>query len=117
MFLVLGLFVATAVLSWCCRRSPWAKRVKEQRRRAASGDPEKTVLDSYAKMSRRQQKSFAMQATVALLQQSRVSCVRRSGDGGNLAMRDAGGFVRAPCHGRAWFGGCSNRLALRCRCL
>ncbi|CAM9483298.1 unnamed protein product, partial [Hapterophycus canaliculatus] len=70
-FLVLGLFVAAAVLSWCCRRSPWAKRAKERRRKAANGEAEKTVLDSYAKMSRRQQKSFAMQATVALLQQSR----------------------------------------------
>lgn len=71
-FVVLICFVSAATLSWCFRRSPWAKNVKARRQRANGGDAGQNVLDSYAKMSRRQQKSFAMQATVAMLQDSRV---------------------------------------------
>lgn len=70
---MLGVFVSAATVSWCFRRSPWAKSAKARRQRN-NGDAEQSVLDSYAKMSRRQQKSFAMQATVALLQDSRVRC-------------------------------------------
>eukprot|EP00752_Nemacystus_decipiens_P006992 g6271.t1 len=71
-FVVLLVFVSAATVSWCFRRSPWAKAAKARRTRADGGDPEQNVLDSYAKMSRRQQKSFAMQATVAMLQDSRA---------------------------------------------
>lgn len=74
-FFVLGLFVAAATVSWIFRRSPWAKSSKERRRRANGGDVERSVLDSYAKMSRRQQKAFTMQATVSLLQDSKVGSV------------------------------------------
>ncbi|CAM9797331.1 unnamed protein product, partial [Ectocarpus fasciculatus] len=70
-FFVLGVFVAAATVSWCFRRSPWAKKLKERRRLANGGDAERSVIHSYAKMSRRQQKAFTMQATVNLLQHSR----------------------------------------------
>lgn len=76
MFIVLGAFVAAATTSWCFRRSPWAKKSKARRRRKYGGSAEENVLDSYAKMSRQQQKSFAMQATVAMLQDSRVRVCR-----------------------------------------
>ncbi|CAN0141080.1 unnamed protein product, partial [Ectocarpus sp. 13 AM-2016] len=70
-FFVLGLFVVAATVSWCFRRSPWAKRARERRRLEKGGAAEQSVMDSYAKMSRGQQKAFAMQATVNLLQHSR----------------------------------------------
>ncbi|CAN0500150.1 unnamed protein product, partial [Ectocarpus sp. 12 AP-2014] len=70
-FFVLGLFVVAATVSWCFRRSPWAKRARERRRLEQGGAAERSVMDSYAKMSRGQQKAFAMQATVNLLQHSR----------------------------------------------
>eukprot|EP00903_Cladosiphon_okamuranus_P006970 g6784.t1 len=71
-FFVLSLFVAASTVSWFFRRSPWAKSARERRKRANGGDAEQSLMDSYAKMSRRQQKSFAMQATVAMLQESRM---------------------------------------------
>lgn len=77
---MLGLFVVAATVSWCFRRSPWAKRAKERRRLEKGGAAELSVMDNYAKMSRGQQKAFAMQATVNLLQNSRVrACTRRGG--------------------------------------
>lgn len=72
---MLGVFVGVATVSWCFRRSPWAKSARARRQQANGGDVEQNVLDSYAKMSRRQQKSFAMQATVHMLQESRVRIV------------------------------------------
>lgn len=71
-FVVLGMFVFIAMCSWCIRRSPLAKRIKARRRRGRGGGAEENVMESFAKMSRRQQKTFALEATVKLLQESRV---------------------------------------------
>lgn len=71
-FVVLGMFVFIAVSSWCVRRSPLAKKIKARRRRERAGGVEENVMEKFAKMSRRQQKTFALEATVKLLQESRV---------------------------------------------
>ena len=74
-FVVLGMFVVIAMGSWCVRRSPIAKKIKARRRRGRGGGVEESVMESFAKMSRRQQKTFALEATVKLLQESRVSVI------------------------------------------
>lgn len=71
-FVVLGLFVGLSLCSWCARRSPVAKGVRARRRRALGPTPEETLAESFSKMSRRQQKAFALEATVKLLQDSKV---------------------------------------------
>lgn len=71
-FVVLGIFVALSMCSWIFRRSPVAKGVRARRQRARGPSPEESVTQSFSKMSRRQQKSFALEATVRLLQESKV---------------------------------------------
>lgn len=71
-FVVLGMFVVIAMSSWCVRRSPLAKKIKARRRLARAGGAEENVMESFERMSRRQQKTFALEATVKLLQESKV---------------------------------------------
>ncbi|CBJ34086.1 expressed unknown protein [Ectocarpus siliculosus] len=101
-FFVLGFFVIAATVSWCFRRSPWAKRAKERRRLEKGGAAEQSVMDSYAKMSRGQQKAFAMQATVNLLQHSRElsasskTLMEGISEGAKKVPDAAGGAAAAP---------------------